>query len=122
MGDKRADLLVTDPPYNVNYGQKGEDYAEKGYECGIDSRKILNDNQSDAAFQQFLLDAFTVGAGHAKEGAAAYIWMGSSEIDTCIGAFEKAGWLYKQMLIWVKNAFTLGRQDYQWQHENCVYG
>jgi site-specific DNA-methyltransferase (adenine-specific) len=122
MDGSEANLLLTDPPYNVNYGQKGEDYADKNYGCGMDDRKILNDNQSDASFRQFLLDAFTVGSSHAQEGAAAYVWMGSSEIDSCIDAFEKAGWLYKQMLVWVKNAFTLGRQDYQWQHENCVYG
>ena len=106
----------------MNYGQKGEDYADKDYGCGMDSRKIMNDNQSDGAFRQFLLDAFTVAFQLTRDGAAAYIWMGSSEIDACIEAFEKAGWLYKQMLIWVKNTFTLGRQDYQWQHENCVYG
>ena len=122
MGGGKADLMITDPPYNVNYGQKGEDYADKNYECGTDSRKIMNDNQSDAAFRQFLYDAFSAGFQLVKDGAAAYVWMGSSEIDACIEAFEKAGWLYKQMLIWVKNTFTLGRQDYQWQHENCVYG
>lgn len=121
-GGGKADLMITDPPYNVNYGQKGEDYADKNYECGTDSRKIMNDNQSDAAFRQFLYDAFSAGFQLVKDGAAAYVWMGSSEIDACIEAFEKAGWLYKQMLIWVKNTFTLGRQDYQWQHENCVYG
>lgn len=120
--ETEADLLMTDPPYNVNYGQKGEDYADKDYECGTDSRKIMNDNMADSAFRDFLLRAFSAAYYHCKAGAAAYIWMGSSEIDACIEAYERAGWLYKQMLIWVKNTFTLGRQDYQWQHENCVYG
>ena len=123
-GGGPADLLMTDPPYNVNYGQKGEDYAdrEQDYQCGQDSRKILNDCQSDGAFRTFLKDAFANAFASCKDGAPAYIWMGSSEIDACIEAYEAAGFLYKQMLIWVKNTFTLGRQDYQWQHENCVYG
>jgi len=121
-GGAQADLLMTDPPYNVNYGQKGEDYADKDYQCGTDDRKIMNDNMADAAFRSFLTDAFSTAFAVCKDGAPAYIWMGSSEIDACIEAYENAGWLYKQMLIWVKNTFTLGRQDYQWQHENCVYG
>lgn len=104
-----ADMIVTDPPYNVAISNS-------------DGKTIQNDDMSDGAFRAFLLEAFQNTIEVTKLGGAAYIWMASSEIDACIEAFEKAGWLYKQLLIWVKNSFTLGRQDYQWQHESCIYG
>lgn len=102
-------MIVTDPPYNVAISNS-------------DGKTIQNDDMSDGAFRAFLLEAFQNVIEVTKLGGAAYIWMASSEIDACIEAFEKAGWLYKQLLIWVKNSFTLGRQDYQWQHESCIYG
>lgn len=104
-----ADMIVTDPPYNVAISNS-------------DGKTIQNDNMSDGVFRSFLFDAFLNIIEVTKSGGAAYIWMASTEIDACIEAFEKAGWLYKQLLIWVKNAFTIGRQDYQWQHESCIYG
>lgn len=109
MGGGVADLWITDPPYNVDVENS-------------DGKKIKNDNMSDMAFREFLYKAFSAAETAIKPGAACYIWMASTEIDACIEAFEKAGLLYKQMLIWVKNQFTLGRQDYQWRHENCIYG
>lgn len=102
-------MIVTDPPYNVAISNS-------------DGKTIQNDDMSDGAFRAFLLEALQNVIEVTKLGGAAYIWMASSEIDACIEAFEKAGWLYKQLLIWVKNSFTLGRQDYQWQHESCIYG
>lgn len=116
-GGQQADLFLTDPPYNVDYIQKA-----MPDETDADGRKILNDHQSDGAFRALLKNAFSTAIQFCKDGAPAYIWMASSEIDACIESFEAAGFLYKQLLIWVKNAFTLGRQDYQWQHELCVYG
>lgn len=109
MGEALADLVVTDPPYNVAISNS-------------DGKTIANDDMSDRAFRAFLFEAFQSAIEVTKLGGAAYIWMAPSEIDACIESFERAGWLYKQLLIWIKNSFTLGRQDYQWQHESCVYG
>ena len=83
---------------------------------------IRNDDMADDEFRGFLAAAFTTAEEVLKPGAACYIWMGSSEIDAAIQAYESAGLLFKQMLVWVKNQFTLGRQDYQCRHENCIYG
>jgi site-specific DNA-methyltransferase (adenine-specific) len=77
---------------------------------------------ADHDFREFLFKAFSAAATALRPGAACYVWMGSTEIDAAIEQYEKAGLLYKQLLIWVKNAFTLGRQDYQWRHETCIYG
>lgn len=109
MGGALADLLVTDPPYNVAISNS-------------DGKTIENDDMSDGAFRAFLFEAFQNAIEVTKLGGAAYVWMASIEIDACIESFERAGWLYKQLLIWIKNSFPLGRQDYQWQHESCVYG
>lgn len=80
---------MTDPPYNVAISNS-------------DGKTIENDDMSDGAFRAFLFEAFQNAIEVTKLGGAAYIWMASSEIDACIEAFEKAGWLYKQLLIWVK--------------------
>ena len=102
-------MMVTDPPYNVAISNS-------------EGKTIQNDDMSDGAFRDFLYGCFVAARDCLKPGGACYVWMASSEIDACIEAYEKAGLLYKQLLIWVKNSFTLGRQDYQWQHESCVYG
>lgn len=109
MGGGMADLWLTDPPYNVNVEN-------------ADKMKIKNDNMRDSDFREFLLKAFVAAEMALRPGAACYVWMASTEIDAAIEQYEKAGLLYKQLLIWVKNAFTLGRQDYQWRHESCIYG
>ena len=108
MQDDSADLIVTDPPYNVDYeGMAG---------------KIKNDCMKPEAFRAFLYAAFGAMAGAAKPGAGAYIFHADSEGVAFREAFQGAGFLLKQCLIWVKNAFALGRQDYQWQHEPILYG
>ena len=76
----------------------------------------------DSDFRKFLLKAFVAAEKALRPGAACYVWMGSTEIDAAIEQYENAGLLYKQLLVWVKNSFTLGRQDYQWRHETCIYG
>ena len=108
-GGELADLLVTDPPYNVAYE-------------GSNGLTIANDNMSDAAFRAFLTDAFKATDKALKKGAAIYIWHADSEGLNFRVAFKSAGWLLKQCLIWVKNSLVLGRQDYQWKHEPCLYG
>ena len=108
MDGQNADLLITDPPYNVNYeGTAG---------------KIQNDNMSDSAFRQFLIDALKAAQSVLKLGGCFYIWHADSEGYNFRGACHDIGWQVRECLIWVKNSFVLGRQDYQWQHEPCLYG
>lgn len=111
MNDSRADMFLTDPPYNVNY--------EGGTN---DKLKIQNDNMEDAQFRQFLYDAFTTADMVMKEGAVFYIWHADSEGYNFRGACKDIGWTVRQCLIWNKNSMVLGRQDYHWKHEPCLYG
>lgn len=108
MNGVKADLLVTDPPYNVNYEGK--------------AGKLENDNMDNDSFKQFLRDAFTAADGVMKSGATFYIWHADSEGYNFRGACYDVGWKVRQCLIWVKNSIVLGRQDYQWKHEPCLYG
>jgi len=111
MGGFKADLFLTDPPYNVDY-QGGTK----------DALKIMNDSMEDGAFRAFLTDAFTNADLVMKPGAAYYIWHADSEGFNFRLAVRNANWKLRQTLIWVKNALVLGRQDYQWKHEPCLYG
>lgn len=108
---EKIDLYVTDPPYNVAYEGKTEE-----------AMTIKNDSMDDASFRQFLRDAFSVADQHLKPGGAFYIWHADSEGLNFRAAVKETGWLLKQNLIWVKNSIVLGRQDYQWKHEPCLYG
>lgn len=105
------DLYVTDPPYNVAY--------EGGTE---EAMTILNDSMDDASFRQFLRDSFKVADEFLKPGGVFYIWHADSEGLNFRAAVKETGWLLKQNLVWVKNSIVLGRQDYQWKHEPCLYG
>ena len=109
MDGKAADLLLTDPPYNVNYE-------------GGTGLTIQNDNMEDAAFRKFLRDAFACADGVMKPGADFYIWHADSRGADFRNACADVGWQVRQCLIWNKNALVLGRQDYQWKHEPCLYG
>lgn len=101
-------MLLTDPPYNVDYqGTAG---------------KIKNDNMEDTAFRRFLTDAFSNAAAVMKPGAPFYIWHADSEGYNFRGACRDAMLRVRQCLIWVKNSMVMGRQDYQWKHEPCLYG
>lgn len=111
MGGESADLLLTDPPYNVDY-QGGTK----------DKMKIANDNMEDSAFVEFLLAAFNCAVQAMKPGAPFYIWHADSKGWEFRSALKEAGLSLRETLIWVKNALVLGRQDYQWRHEPCLYG
>ncbi|MCU0081865.1 DNA modification methylase [Streptococcus danieliae] len=108
---QEIDLYVTDPPYNVAY--------EGGTE---EAMTILNDSMDDASFRQFLKDSFKVADEFLKPGGVFYIWHADSEGLNFRAAVKETGWLLKQNLVWVKNSIVLGRQDYQWKHEPCLYG
>lgn len=111
MAGKQADLVITDPPYNVDYVGKTED-----------ALKIVNDKMSDSGFYNFLFDFYAELFKVTKPGAAFYIWHASSEVINFAKALVESVWLLKQQLIWVKDVMVLGRQDYQWKHEPCLYG
>lgn len=110
-GDAKMDLLITDPPYNVDYTGKTKD-----------ALKIQNDKMGNDAFRQFLRDAFFAADCVMKPGAVFYIWHADSEGYNFRGACFDIGWKVRECLIWVKNSMVLGRQDYQWKHEPCLYG
>lgn len=111
MDGALADMLLTDPPYNVAYEGKT-----------ADALTIENDSMDDASFRAFLCDAFKAADGNMKPGAAFYIWHADSEGYNFRGACHDIGWQVRQCLIWCKNTMVLGRQDYQWRHEPCLYG
>lgn len=111
MGGVKADLIVTDPPYNVDYTGKT-----------AEALKIENDTKSDAEFKQFLINAFSAMLQHLKAGGAFYIWHADLKGAIFREALQSAGGQLRQCLIWVKNVMTLGRQDWQWRHEPCLYG
>lgn len=111
VNGEKIDLYVTDQPYNVAYEGKTEE-----------AMTIKNDSMDDASFRQFLRDAFEVADQHLKPGGAFYIWHADSEGLNFRAAVKETGWLLKQNLVWVKNSIVLGRQDYQWKHEPCLYG
>lgn len=82
----------------------------------------MNDNMSDSDFRQFLRDVYSAADVVMRPGAAFYIWHADSEGYNFRGAAFDVGWKVRQCLIWNKNAMVLGRQDYQWKHEPCLYG
>ena len=86
------------------------------------TQTILNDDMSDDAFRQFLRDAFTTATTVMKPGAVFYIWHSDSEGYNFRGACRDAGLTIRQCLIWKKSQLVMGRQDYQWKHEPCLYG
>lgn len=117
-----ADMLLTDPPYNVDYADKNKvlNLADKG-NCIQDD--IANDAFQDAeAFMAFLADAFSIAADAMRAGAAFYAWFAAWRTREIFEALDRAGLTIKQELYWVKSTFVLGRQDYQWQTEPCAYG
>ena len=122
MGGDLADLYITDPPYNVALGMGGSvDEARKRHRR-TDGLCIMNDKMDDSAFRQFLVDAFNAASDVMKPGASFYIWHADNESYNFRGALRDVGLTLRQTLIWNKNSMTLGRQDYQWKHEPCLYG
>ena len=109
LGGAKIDMLLTDPPYNVNVSNS------KGM-------TIANDNMGKDEFAAFLNSAMSNAVYALKPGGAFYVWYSHSEEIAFRSAMEAAGGAIKQTLIWNKNAFTFGRSDYKWKHEPCLYG
>ena len=110
-GGQLVDMWLTDPPYNVAYEGKTKD-----------ALKIQNDSMGDDQFRQFLRDAYVTADLVMKQGAVFYIWHADSEGYNFRGAAQDAGWKVRQCLIWKKSSMVMGRQDYHWKHEPCLYG
>ena len=116
-GGGGVDMLLTDPPYNV--AVQGGNHANPERTNGL---KIINDKMPDEEFRQFLRDAFVTADTVMKKGAVFYIWHADSEGYNFRGACKDAGWTVRQCLIWKKSSIVMGRQDYHWKHEPCLYG
>lgn len=110
---EQADMVFTDPPYNVNYANSAKDKLRGKH------RPILNDALGEG-FYDFLYDALALINAHAR--GAIYVAMSSSELDTLQAAFRAVGGHWSTFIIWAKNTFTLGRADYQRQYEPILYG
>ena len=108
LDDRKANLVVTDPPYNVDVEET--------------AGKILNDNMSDGDFYQFLLSMFTQVENHMEDDASIYVFHSDTEGLNFRKAFKDAGFYLSGCCIWKKNSLVLGRSPYQWQHEPCLYG
>jgi len=109
--DQAVDMWLTDPPYNV------------AYEGGTKEKlTIKNDSMEDDQFRQFLRDSYVSADTVMKPGAVFYIWHADSEGYNFRGAAKDAGWTVRQCLIWKKSSLVMGRQDYHWKHEPCLYG
>lgn len=111
VGNNKIDLLITDPPYNVNYNGKTKDKLT-----------IQNDNLGKNDFKNFLKKSFKAADLVMKKGAVFYIWHSDTESLNFRQACDEINWDIRECLIWNKNAFVMGRQDYQWKHEPCLYG
>ncbi len=108
LGDKKANLVVTDPPYNVDVEET--------------AGKILNDNMPDSDFYQFLFDMFTQVEKHMESDGSIYVFHADTEGLNFRKAFKEAGFYLSGCCIWKKNSLVLGRSPYQWQHEPCLFG
>lgn len=108
LGDKKANLVVTDPPYNVDVEET--------------AGKILNDNMSDSDFYKFLLAMFTQVEQHMESDASIYVFHADTEGLNFRKAFKDAGFYLSGCCVWKKNSLVLGRSPYQWQHEPCLFG
>lgn len=109
MGAETAQMYLTDPPYNVNYGLAA-------------NRKIAGDNMADADFEKFLKDVFANANSIMDDGTPFYIWFSDNKMTQVWEAAMSCPWTVSQQLIWNKNSLVLGHLDYQKKHEPCLYG
>ena len=122
MGGGMADLLLTDPPYNVALGMDETPEEAKKRNRRTDGLTIQNDKMEDDDFRQFLRDVYSAADSVMNAGAAFYVWHADSEGYNFRGAAKDVSWRVRQCLVWNKSSLVMGRQDYQWKHEPCLYG
>lgn len=122
MAGSKADIMITDPPYNVNYKDTVSFHKNGGYSSSRVVSDIANDNLSDKDFYEFLYGFFSTAYGILKDGASVYVFHSTKESINFITAMKTAGFKLSQTLTWVKNHFTLGRSDYQYITEPILYG
>ena len=108
MDGKKANLVLTDPPYNVDVEET--------------AGKIMNDNMEDSEFHKFLLSAYRCMHSNLADDGSIYVWHADTEGINFRTAFKEAGFYLSGCCIWVKNALVLGRSPYQWRHEPCLFG
>lgn len=111
MAGEKADMWLTDPPYNVAYEGKTKD-----------ALTIQNDSMEDGDFRSFLVKAYEAADQFMRAGAVFYIWHADYEGYNFRGAAQDVGWTVRQCLIWLKQTMVMGMQDYHWKHESCLYG
>jgi len=123
MAGSEADLIITDPPYNVDYEAKDKS-LERSYKRNTtrSTNEIANDKMAESDFYKFLLQIFSNYYDVSRAGAAVYVFHADSEGLTFRQTFDAAGYKLAQVLIWEKNQFVIGRQDYHWRHEPILYG
>ena len=117
-----VDMWLTDPPYNVALGMNETPEEAKKRNRRTDGLVVKNDSMEDKDFRQFLTDCVTAADSVMKAGAVFYIWHADSEGYNFRGACQDSGWKVRQCLIWKKSSLVMGRQDYHWMHEPCLYG
>lgn len=117
MGGEKADMVFTDPPWNVNYGAVKEDNA-----MGYKPRTILNDHMETDEFKEFMLKSFSVLSGVSKDGAPTYIVMSAQEWGNMMLALAATNYHWSSTIIWNKDHLVLSRKDYHTKYEPIWYG
>ncbi len=120
MGGEKAEMMFTDPPYNVDVaGGSHDPRDEKNYRSG---NTVANDKLSTEDFYDFLQSSIDVSLGALNEGASIYMCFSDSEIKNFVNAFCRSGIYYSQMIVWAKQQMVFGRKDYHSKHEPILYG
>ena len=126
LGGRSVDLVWTDPPYNVDYGSlqdmRNSVNRKRGRKASQKPEHIANDHMDGDGYRRLIRSVMDLGLELSKPGAAIYVAHADLFGGMIRHELEASGWFLKQCIIWVKNCFTLGRQDYQWQHEPILYG
>ena len=122
MAGAKADIWLTDPPYNVALGMNETPEEAKARNRRTDGKVVSNDSMTDVEFRRFLVQCFGQSFDAIKPGSSFYIWHADSEGFNFRGAVHDCKQRVRQCLVWVKDSLVMGRQDYQWQHEPCLYG